>query len=170
MALRAALRSAARLLSSGGVRHASSSAEAAAASFALSERQADLKDACDAFASGELAPNAGEWDRNHHFPLDVLRAAGEMGLGSLFVPEEHGGTGCTRGDAAVVFESLARGDISVTAYLTIHNMNAALLSRFGSDKLRKEHLEPLCSLEHLSAYCLTEPGESRVFSSSMGRV
>ena len=152
MALRLPLRVTLRLAGVGAYR------ARGLATFGLSEMQEELKAAADGFARGEVAPHAAQWDRDHEFPVDVLKSAGRLGFGSLFVPETHGGTGVTRADAAVVFESLSRADISLATYLTIHNMNCGLLSRFGSDELRNEYLPQLLTLDHLSSYCLTEPG------------
>ena len=126
--------------------------------FGLTPTQITLSEAASAFAHKEIEPFAASWDKNHHFPVDVLRSAGQLGFGSMFVPEEKGGVGATRADAAVVFETLARADISVTAYLTIHNMNCGLLAKFGSEALCEQYLPDLASLEALSSYCLTEPG------------
>lgn len=46
----------------------------------------------------------------------------ELGFGGVFVKEESGGTGLTRVDGSILFEELAAGCTSTTAYLTIHNM------------------------------------------------
>jgi alkylation response protein AidB-like acyl-CoA dehydrogenase len=54
------------------------------------------------------------------FPTDVLRKAGELGFGAIYCKEEFGGTGLTRLDASVIFEALAHGCPSTTAYITIH--------------------------------------------------
>jgi alkylation response protein AidB-like acyl-CoA dehydrogenase len=64
-------------------------------------------------------------------------------------------------DAAVVFEALAYGDISVTAYLTIHNMVCYMIDSFGNEEQRLRLLPRLVAMEHLGSYCLTEPGKTR---------
>ena len=74
------------------------------------------------FARNELLPHAAEWDAAKHFPVDVLRHAAELGFGGIYVSEDVGGSGLGRADAAAIFEALAYGDVSTTAYLTIHNM------------------------------------------------
>ena len=58
--------------------------------------------------------------------MDTLRRAAELGFGGIYVGEDVGGSGLGRGDAAVIFEALAYGDASTTAYLTIHNMVRAV--------------------------------------------
>ena len=74
------------------------------------------------FARNELLPHAAEWDATENFPVAALRRAAELGFGGIYVAEDVGGAGLGRADAAVIFEALAYGDVSSTAYLTIHNM------------------------------------------------
>lgn len=81
------------------------------------------------FAKRELLPNAARWDEQKHFPVDTLRAAADLGFAGLYISDDLGGTGLSRADAAVVFEALAFGDISTTAYLTIHNMVSGCIDR-----------------------------------------
>ena len=64
----------------------------------------------------------------------------------------------TRLDAALIFEALATGCPTVSAYISIHNMAAWMIDRFGSDEQRRRFLPKLCTMEHLASYCLTEPG------------
>ncbi len=87
-------------------------------------------------------------------------AAITTGFAGLFVPQEHGGSASSRSRTlgALIFEGLARGDVPVTAYLTIHNMVGYAISRFGTQQQRDELLPGLVTAEWLAAYCLTEPG------------
>ena len=61
--------------------------------------------------------------------MDTLRKAAQLGFASVYISEDMGGTGLTRSDAAIIFEALAYGDISITAYLTIHNMVSSCIDR-----------------------------------------
>jgi alkylation response protein AidB-like acyl-CoA dehydrogenase len=124
----------------------------------LTQEQSDLVAAVRAFATAELAPHANEWDQTEHFPLDVLRAAGELGLGGIYVGEELGGTGLSRLDAALIFEELAKGDTAIAAYVSIHNMVVWMVDAFGDDALRSKWVPGMSTMEQLGSYCLTEPG------------
>ena len=124
----------------------------------LDEDKLMLLNMAQDFAANELAPNAAKWDEEHFFPEDQLRGMAELGLAGLFVSEEYGGTGLSRLDGAVVFEALSGGCTSTTAYLTIHNMCASMIDKFGSDEVKARLLPKLCSMEHFASYCLTEPG------------
>lgn len=125
---------------------------------ALTDDQRAIVEAVRDFAQAKLAPNAIEWDQSKRFPVDVLREAGELGLGGIYVDEAHGGAGLTRTDAALIFEELAKGDTSIAAYISIHNMVAWMIDGFGSDEQRAQWVPALASMEHLGSYCLTEPG------------
>ena len=126
--------------------------------FALNADHVALREMAKAFADERIAPHALAWDEARHFPVDVLREAAGLGMAAIYVREESGGSGLTRLDAALIFEALATGCPSVAAYLSIHNMVAWMIDRFGSPALRDRFLGQLASMDHLSSYCLTEPG------------
>lgn len=60
-------------------------------SLLLEQSQVEFKNLADSFAREELLPFSAQWDREHHFPVDTLRRAAELGFGGLYVSEEHGG-------------------------------------------------------------------------------
>ena len=126
--------------------------------FELSEDQRALQAAAQAFAAAELAPFSAQWDRDSHFPVETLRKAAGLGFAGVYLSEDVGGSGLSRLDAALIFEALAYGDVATTAYLTIHNMAAWMIDRFGDAALRARYLPRLTTMELVASYCLTEPG------------
>jgi alkylation response protein AidB-like acyl-CoA dehydrogenase len=126
--------------------------------FELPETTRALRETALDFARARIAPRALAWDEQRHFPVEVLREAAALGMAGLYVREESGGAGLTRLDAAVVFEALATGCPTVSAFLSIHNMVAWMLDRWGSPTQRAQWLPPLLNMEKIAAYCLTEPG------------
>lgn len=122
------------------------------------DERAAILDAVRAFAQSALAPHALEWDQQKHFPRDVLEAAGELGLGGIYVREDVGGTALAREDAAAILEELAMGDPTIAAYISIHNMVAWMIDAYGTEAQRTDWLPRLVTMTHLGAYCLTEPG------------
>ena len=126
-------------------------------SFELDEDQRAIADMARGFAAARLAPFAIEWDRNKIFPVDVLREAGALGMGGIYVRAAHGGSGLSRLDAALIIEALATGCPTIAAYISIHNMCAGMIDRYGDARQRARYLPKLCSMETLSSYCLTEP-------------
>lgn len=126
--------------------------------FALTDDQRAIQDAARAFAEAELAPHSALWDEDKHFPVDVLKAAAEMGFAGIYTGEEHGGMGLGRVEAAVIFEELSRGDVATAAFISIHNMATWMIDSFGSDELRARFVPSLVGMEKIASYCLTEPG------------
>jgi alkylation response protein AidB-like acyl-CoA dehydrogenase len=125
--------------------------------FELSEEQRLLVDSARQFASRELAPHAADWDRDHHFPVDVIKRAAEQGYLALYMNEDDGGLGLSRLSASLIFEQLAAGCVATTAFLTIHNMASWMLASFADQALKDAWLPRLVSGELLASYCLTEP-------------
>ncbi len=126
--------------------------------FSLTEDQIAIRDMATSFAAETLAPHAVRWDEEKHFPVEEMRQAAALGMGGIYIAEDVGGSGLSRLDAALIFEALSTGCPTVAAYISIHNMCAWMIDRFGSDEQRKAWLPKLCAMEHLASYCLTEPG------------
>ncbi len=125
--------------------------------FELSQEQRAIYDMARAFADEKLAPNAIEWDETGHFPEDVVRSTGELGMAGIYVNEDVGGSGLGRLDATLIFEALAYGCPSIAAYISIHNMCAWMIDSFGTPEQRTKWLPKLCTMQALTSYCLTEP-------------
>jgi alkylation response protein AidB-like acyl-CoA dehydrogenase len=126
--------------------------------FTYNDEQIAYRDTARQFAAKELAPYAAQWDANEEFPKGVLRHAGELGFCALYTPQDVGGLGLSRLDASIVFEELAHGCTSTTAFLTIHNMALWMVASFGSESAKADLCPELVSGAKLASYCLTEPG------------
>jgi alkylation response protein AidB-like acyl-CoA dehydrogenase len=125
--------------------------------FELSEEQRAIQDTARAFAREQMMPFAREWDEEEIFPVTTLRQAAALGFGGIYVGADVGGSALTRLDAVIIFEELAQGCTSTSAYLSIHNMVAAMIDAYGSTELRLRYLPDLCSMARFASYCLTEP-------------
>ncbi|MFT5510446.1 MAG: alkylation response protein AidB-like acyl-CoA dehydrogenase [Hyphomicrobiaceae bacterium] len=126
--------------------------------FAPTEEQVAIQEMALDFAKEQLAPHALEWDEKSHFPVDVIRQTAKLGMASIYVPEEHAGSGLSRLDGAMIFEALSYGCPTIASYISIHNMVAWMVSKYASDAQRAKWMPKLASMEWLSSYCLTEPG------------
>ncbi|WP_398464066.1 isobutyryl-CoA dehydrogenase [Tardiphaga sp.] len=126
--------------------------------FALDEEQTAVRDMARDFAAEKIAPFALKWDEDRHFPKDVMRAAAELGMGGIYIRDDVGGSAMTRFDAALIFEALATGCPTTSAFISIHNMASWMIDSYGSDTQRQKWLPRLCTMELLASYCLTEPG------------
>src|SRR6266513_3038002 len=126
--------------------------------FALNEDQIAVRDMARDFAAEKIAPHAVRWDEEKHFPVDVMREAATLGIGGVYIRDDVGGSALTRFDAALIFEALAQGCPTVSAFISIHNMASWMIDAYGNDTQRNKWLPRLCTMELLASYCLTEPG------------
>jgi acyl-CoA dehydrogenase len=126
--------------------------------FGLTEDQLAIQDTARKFTADRITPFAAEWDEKHHYPVDVWKAAGELGFGAIYVSEESGGIGLGRLDAALIMEAMSYGCPATSAYISIHNMGAWMIDTFGDQQLKDRYLADLVTMEKIVSYCLTEPG------------
>ena len=126
--------------------------------FDLSDEQQAIFEMASGFAKEQIAPHALAWEAKGEMPKAALQAVAELGMAAIYVREESGGSGLSRLDATLIFEGLASGCPSFAAFVSIHNMCAWMIDRFGSDALRAARLPAMCSMERIASYCLTEPG------------
>ncbi|MGJ5020414.1 isobutyryl-CoA dehydrogenase [Bradyrhizobium oligotrophicum] len=126
--------------------------------FALNEDQIAVRDMARAFAAEKIAPHALRWDEEKHFPVDVMREAASLGMGGIYIRDDVGGSGLSRLDAALIFEALATGCPTVSAFISIHNMASWMIDTFGTEAQRQAYLPKLCAMDLIASYCLTEPG------------
>ena len=126
--------------------------------FQLTEEQTLIQDMARQFSDAELAPHSSMWDEEEFLDRAVFQKAAQLGFLGIYTGEEHGGTALSRLDSAIVFEQLARGDVSHTAMMTIHNMATWMIDRYGDEDLRTKYVPGLASGELIASYCLTEPG------------
>jgi short/branched chain acyl-CoA dehydrogenase len=110
------------------------------------------------FARNEVAPHAEAWDRDHHFPVDVVRAMGDLGLFGLPFPEEYGGSGGDFTALCIAIEELAKVDHSIAITLSAGvGLGASPIFLFGTEEQKQRWLPDLCAGQALGAFGLTEP-------------
>jgi alkylation response protein AidB-like acyl-CoA dehydrogenase len=126
--------------------------------FALTDEQAAIQETALTFAKERIAPHAAEWDEKGHFPVDVIKETAALGMATIYVPAEQGGSGLSRLDGALIMEALAYGCPSIAGYISIHNMVAWMVAKYASQAQVAAWMPKLASMEWLSSYCLTEPG------------
>ncbi|MEO0361475.1 MAG: acyl-CoA dehydrogenase family protein, partial [Pseudomonadota bacterium] len=126
--------------------------------FALTDEQTAIFEMAHGFGQEEIAPHARSWEAAGTIPKELWPKVAALGLGGIYVGEDQGGSGLSRLDATLVFEALAMACPSVGAFLSIHNMCAGMIDRFGSPEMKSDWLPRLCAMETVISYCLTEPG------------
>jgi short-chain 2-methylacyl-CoA dehydrogenase len=124
----------------------------------LTDEQEQLRGVVRDFAEREIAPHAEEWDATHTFPVDVVRAMGDLGLFGIPFPEEYGGGGAGLTEVCVAIEEIARVDQSLAVTLEAGvGLGANPIFRFGTEEQRQRWLPDLCAGRALGAFGLTEP-------------
>ena len=117
-----------------------------------------IRDMARRFAREELAPHAGEWDRNATFPTEAVRQMGELGLLGMLTPEEYDGAGADHVSYTLAMEEIAAGDGSCSTIMGVHNsVGCVPILRYGSDEQKEKFLKPMARGELLACFCLTEP-------------
>jgi short-chain 2-methylacyl-CoA dehydrogenase len=130
-------------------------------SFELSREHEEFRRTVREFAEAEIAPHAAQWDRDHHFPTDVVQQMGKLGLMGLTAPEEYGGAG-EHGDFSslcVAIEEIGRVDQSMGITLEAAvGLGINPIQTFGTQEQKDAWLPDLVAGTTLAGFGLTEPG------------
>ena len=126
--------------------------------FQLNEDQLAIQEMARRFTADRITPFAAQWDEDHVFPRETIKASAELGFAAIYVSDESGGIGLGRLEAALIMEAMAYGCPATSAFISIHNMAAWMIDRFGGDEVKARFLPDLVSMETIASYCLTEPG------------
>src|SRR5437764_13786112 len=112
--------------------------------FDLSADQREIQALARDFGEAEIAPNAGEWDRQHGFPRELLGKLADLGLMGVCIPEEYGGAGAEFLSYMLVLEELSRADARVGVTADVHTSGDSLpILNFGADDQRSRFVQPL---------------------------
>jgi alkylation response protein AidB-like acyl-CoA dehydrogenase len=126
--------------------------------FGLTEEQQQLRKSIREFTEAELRPHVSEWDEAQHFPEEIFRQLGRLGILGAVFPEDLGGSGYSYVDYAIMMEELARVDPSVALSVAAHvSLCANHIYVAGSAEQQKRYLPKLASGEWIGAWSLTEP-------------
>ena len=123
-----------------------------------SEEQQLIRDMARAFARDKLAPNAAAWDRDHHFPADILAEMGELGFLGMVVPSEWDGAGTDYVSYAMAIMEIAAGCGALSTIMSVHNSVGCMpILAYGTDAQKEQFLKPMARGEKIGCFCLTEP-------------
>ena len=126
--------------------------------FEFSDEQEQFRKVVRDFADAEIAPHAEAWDRDHFFPVDTVRAMGDLGLFGLPFPEEYGGSGADFATLCIAIEELGRVDQSMAITLEAGvGLGANPIMQFGTEAQRQHWLPDLVAGRKLGGFGLTEP-------------
>jgi hypothetical protein len=124
----------------------------------MTEEQQQIRDLAREFAENELRPHAEEWDREAHFPREVIQKLGELGFLGMLLPEHYDGLALDTLAYVVALEEIARGDASVAVAMSVHNsLPTQMILAHGTDAQKERWLGPMARGEMLGAFSLSEP-------------
>jgi alkylation response protein AidB-like acyl-CoA dehydrogenase len=125
--------------------------------FRLTEEQELLRRTVREFADTEIRPHVREWDREQHFPAELIPALASLGLMGIQFPEEYGGAAMSAIDYCICIEELARVDPAVALSVAAHNgLCASHIFLAGTEPQKRTYLVPLAKGEMIGAWGLTE--------------
>ena len=126
--------------------------------FELTSEQELIQKTARDFAAAEIAPHAAQWDRDEHFPTEVVKKLGELGFMGIAVPEQWGGAGMDNVSYVLALEEISRACGSVGVIMSVNNsLTCWPLQAYGTDAQKEEWLKPMAAGKTLGAYCLSEP-------------
>lgn len=127
--------------------------------FSLSKEHEDFRHSVREFAAAEIAPHVAQWDKEHHFPVDVIQKMGDLGLFGITAPEEFGGAAGDFTSLCVAIEELGRVDQSIGVTLEAGvGLGINPILSFGSTEQKEQWLPDLVAGRTLAGFGLTEPG------------
>lgn len=125
--------------------------------FGLSETERMIQATARDYATRVLMPQAAELDRTGRFPLAELKGLAELGMMGVNVPEEYGGTQAGVVAYSLAMQEVARACASTAVTMSVTNMVAEVIARFGSEDQRRAHVPKLCSGEYVAgSFALSE--------------
>src|SRR5579862_9616309 len=125
--------------------------------FSINDNQKMIGQMAKDFAEKHIRPYVMEWDEAQHFPIDLFKKLGELGMMSVFVPEEYGGSGFGYFEYVTVISEVAKVCGSIGLSIAAHNsLCTGHILAFGSEEQKKAFLPKLASGEWLGSWGLTE--------------
>lgn len=125
--------------------------------FSLTETQRLVQTSARELAEREIMPFAADLDRTSTFPRKQLKALAELGMMGVNIPEALGGSEAGVVAYSLAMQEVARACASTAVTMSVTNMVAEVITRFGNDEQRKRHVPKLCSGEHVAgSFALSE--------------
>jgi len=126
--------------------------------FELSEDLRAMKEAARDFAQKEIAPNADQWDEDHHFPIEIVRQMGELGYFGCPIPEEYGGSNVGILAQILLTEEVGRASSSLRVAFNTQCLGTAFsILRHGTEEQKKQWIPDLITAKKIGCFAITEP-------------
>ena len=124
----------------------------------VEENQRMIEDMVRGFSEKEIEPKMMEWDESQHFPVELYKKMGELGLMGVLIPQEYGGSGFGYHEYVTAIIELSKVDGSVGLSMAAHNsLCSGHIFQHANDAQKQKYLPKLATAEWLGAWGLTEP-------------
>lgn len=125
--------------------------------FELTENQKMIAEMVRAFAKEHIAPNVMKWDEEQHFPVDLFKKMGELGLMGVLVPQEYGGSGFGYLEYITAIIELGKVCGAIGLSMAAHNsLCTGHILQHGNEEQKRKYLPKLATGEWIGAWGLTE--------------
>lgn len=126
--------------------------------FEKNENQLMIAQMVRDFAEKEIKPYMNQWDAEEHFPIDVMKKLGNLGLLGIYIPESYGGSGFTYYEYATALMELGKVCGGIGLSVAAHNsLCTGHIYYHGNEEQKQKYLPKLASGEFIGAWGLTEP-------------
>ncbi|MGZ5244547.1 MAG: acyl-CoA dehydrogenase [Bacteroidia bacterium] len=126
--------------------------------FEYNENQKMIAETIRDFGDKHIRPNMMEWDETQHFPVDLFKKLGELGMMGVLVPQEYGGSGLGYFEYVTVIDEISKIDPSIGLSVAAHNsLCTGHIMQFGNEEQKRKYLPKLATAEWIGAWGLTEP-------------
>jgi acyl-CoA dehydrogenase len=118
--------------------------------FQLAEDQRAIQEMARRFTADAITPFAAQWDEEHLFPRETIKAAAELGFGAIY----QRGSGRHRPRAAGSGAGHGSHGLwlpATSAFISIHNMAAWMIDKFGGDAIKARTLPGLVTMDRWPA-------------------
>ena len=126
--------------------------------FSLTDQQQMYVETARRFVRNEITPRVMNLERDHVFPIDIIRKIWEMGMMNLCIPASVKGYEIDLVSMALIIEELSYGDTGISTSAMCNDLANSAIAQYGTDEQKAAFLAPFVEAPHLASFCLTEPG------------
>ncbi|HET56856.1 MAG TPA: hypothetical protein ENN35_00255 [Deltaproteobacteria bacterium] len=124
----------------------------------ISDDQRMYVETVQKFVRQDVLPGILDREKDHDFPLDLIRKAWELGLLNLSIPASVRGYDMDLVSTALIVKELSYGDTGLSTSAMCNDLANVVVAMNGTDEQRELFLRPFTEEPVLASFCLTEPG------------
>ena len=123
----------------------------------ISQAQREIRELARDFARREVAPHAGEWDKQAELPMHVVKRMADVGLLGMTAQERWGGIEADSVSLALAVEAIASADATLALVLSMANSLTILtLMKHGTPAQREQWMKAIVAGDRIASFAITE--------------